>query len=169
MKPTRIAVLLTLVCVLAGSSLAIVLLLRQQAAIKGLRAQLDTRQTEIESLRAQLAMRLTNRSELREATPVVIPPAADPSAFAGVAENTIPGRYKWTQSEQEKGILTLFPDHTFANHKDQKFSTYRWQLARDRLVLEWNIGSIHFTSIAAPGVYVGLRTDGQTERMQKVE
>jgi hypothetical protein len=169
MKNIPILSVMTFAGLLAGGGLAVPLLLRQQAEIKTLRTQLTARQSDLEAVGAQLAMRLTNRSELRAATPEVIPPSSDPNAFAGVVENTVPGRYKWIQSEQDKGILTLFPDHTFENHKGQKFAAYRWQLARDRLVLEWNIGSIHFTSIAAPGVYVGLRTDGQTERMEKVE
>ena len=161
--------MMTAACLLAGSGFVIVLLLRQNAEIKILRSQLAERQNEIESLHAQLAARPTNRVGLRPITPEVIPPAADANAFAAVAENAIPGRYKWTQSEQEKGIVTLFPDHTFESHKGEKFPAYRWQLSRDRLVLEWNIGSIHYTSIESPGVYVGVRTDGQTERMEKVE
>jgi hypothetical protein len=169
MKNIRIAVMMTVACLLAGSGFVIVLLLRQNAEIKVLRTQLAGRQSEIESLQAQLATRPTNRPSLRPPTPEVIPPAADAKAFAGVVESAVPGRYKWTQSEQEKGIVTLFPDHTFESHKGEKFAAYRWKLSPDRLVLEWNIGSIHYTSVESPGVYVGVRTDGQTERMEKVE
>jgi hypothetical protein len=160
---------MTVACLLAGSGFVIVLLLRRNAEIKVLHAQLAVQQNEIESLHAQLAAPPTNRPNLRVPTPEIVPAATNPNAFAGVAESAIPGRYKWTQSEQEKGIVTLFPDHTFESHKGEKFTAYRWQLSRDRLVLEWNIGSIHYTSIESPGVYVGVRTDGQTERMEKVE
>jgi len=169
MKNTRIAIMVMVACLFAGSSIATILLLRQHAEIKSLRTQLVGRQSEIESLHAQRIARPTNHLNFRAPMPDVVPPASDANAFAGVAESAIPGRYKWTQSEQEKGIVTLFPDHTFESHKGEKFAAYRWQLSRDRLVLEWNIGSIHYTAIESPGVYVGVRTDGQTERMEKVE
>ncbi len=169
MKGTQVAVMIMVACLFAGSGFAVVFLLRQNAEIKVLRAQLVEQQREIESLHAQLAARPMNRPNLRAPTPESIPPATDANAFAGLAESAIPGRYKWIQSEQEKGIVTLFADHTFENHKGETFAAYRWQLSRDRLVLEWNLGSIHYTSIESPGIYVGVRTDGQTERMEKVE
>ena len=155
-------------CVVAAGGSAILLILRQRAAIQTLCAQLGLQQMEIESLQAQLAARPATRSSPRT-TPEFVLPAADPNAFAGVSESAIPGRYKWTQSEQEKGILTLFPDHTFENHKGEKFSAYRWQLSRERLVMEWNLGTIHYTNVVSPGVYIGVRTDGQTARLEKVE
>jgi hypothetical protein len=122
---------------------------------------------ELKSLRAQLAVSVAQNSPPSPASKLA--PAGASNTFAGLAESAIPGRYKWTQSNQEKGIVTLFPDHTFESHKGEKFSAYRWTLSQDRLVLQWNIGSIHYTSIESPGVYIGTRTDGQSERMQKVE
>lgn len=169
MKKTRIAFIIVSICLLAGGGFALAVLFRQRAELKTLSAQLTAQQNEIESLHAQVAARPTNRPSLRSPTSDTAPPASDPNAFANVAESTIPGRYKWTQSDQEKGIITLFPDHTFESHKGEKFVAYRWKLSRDRLVLNWNIGSIHYTSVESPGVYTGVRTDGQTERMEKVE
>jgi hypothetical protein len=169
MKTTHIRVGIVSACLLAGSGFAIARLLGQQAEIKSLRAQLMVQRAEIESLHMQLAARPANRANVRPPTPEVIPPANKANAFDAVTEGAIPGRYKWTQSDQEKGIITLFADHTFENHKGEKFSAYRWKLSSDRLVLEWNIGSIHFTAIESPGVYAGFRTDGQTERMEKIE
>src|SRR5262245_56752200 len=117
MKIIRIAIMVAVACLLAGGAFALILLPRKQAEIRSLRAQLVAQQSAIESLHAQLGSRFANQPNLRSPTLEVVPPAMDPNAFAKVAESAIPGRYKWTQAGQEKGILNLYPDHTFENHK----------------------------------------------------
>jgi hypothetical protein len=123
--------------------------------------------TENASLRAQLAARQTESPRPRARTYVA--PPADPNAFAGVAESAIPGRYQWTKSGEEKGVVTLNADHSFANEKGEKFRVYRWELTTDALTLTWQRGPVRFTAVEAPGIYVAPRPDGQTERLEKVE
>jgi len=122
---------------------------------------------QIKSLRAQLSVRQATPERVAPRAPDVEPD--DPNAFAGVTESMIPGRYKWFQSGQEKGIITLFADHTFSNEKGEKFSAYHWELGPDALVLIWQSGLIRYTRIESNGVYVGLRTDQRPERMEKLD
>jgi hypothetical protein len=170
---TRPAIrILATAAVLAASVIALVTVLRQRNEIEVLQARLAARQNEMASLQATLATRPTNRlatRTTRATIPDSIPPARNPQAFAGIAESSIPGRYEWTQAGEAKGVIILFPDHTFENHKGEKFAAYQWNLFPDRLVLDWNLGSIHYLSVESPGVYVGVRTDGQSERMEKLK
>lgn len=146
-------------CLLVINSLTIFLLVRQRA--ESLRWQ-----AQYQSLRAQLDAGPFNVRRPRPAPPEI---AAARDSFAQVQESSIPGRYRWFQSEQEKGIITLRADHTFRNERGEKFPAYRWELSRDELVLFWQSGSSRYNQIESPGVYVGLRTDGRTQRMEKVE
>src|SRR3954470_19886120 len=97
------------------------------------------------------------------------PPPDDPDAFAKVTESVIPGRYKWTKSGEEKGVVTLNADHSFANEKGEKFKVYQWDLAADALTLIWQRGPVRFTVVEGVGIYVAMRGKGQTERLEKVE
>lgn len=123
------------------------------------------------SLRGQLALAVqqtdSNRRPPRPRTYVA--PPADPDALANVAESAIPGRYKWTKSGEEKGVVTLNADHSFANEKGEKFKVYQWDLAADALTLTWQRGPVRFTVVETAGIYVAIRPDGQTERLEKVE
>jgi hypothetical protein len=118
------------------------------------------------SLRAQLLQINVKRPPPR---PRAEPPPPDPNAFVNVAESAIPGRYTWIKSGEEKGVITLNADHSFANEKGEKFKVYQWDLAPDALTLMWQRGPVRFTVVEASGTYVALRRDGQTERLEKVE
>ena len=135
------------------NTIAIVIILRQR--------------TENASLRAQLALPQTDSKRPRPRTYVA--PPADPNAFANVAESAIPGRYRWIKSGEEKGVVTLNGDHSFANEKGEKFRVYQWELTTDALTLTWQRGPVRFTVVESPGAYVAVRPDGQTERLEKVE
>jgi len=119
------------------------------------------------SLRAQLTQQQTGFQ--RPPARAHIEPPTDPNAFANVAESAIPGRYTWTKSGEEKGVVTLNADHSFANEKGEKFKAYQWDLAADALTLIWQRGPVRFTVVEAAGIYVALRRDGQTERLEKVQ
>ena len=134
------------------NTIAIFIIIRQRTENAALRAQLAARQTEFQRPRAR----------------TFVAPPADPNAFAGVAESAIPGRYQWTKSGEENGVVTLNADHSFANEKGEKFRVYRWELTADALTLIWQRGPVRFTAVEAPGVYVAPRADGQTERLEKV-
>jgi hypothetical protein len=123
--------------------------------------------TENASLRAQLALRQTDSKRQRPRTYVA--PPADPNAFANVAESAIPGRYRWIKSGEEKGVVMLNADHSFANEKGEKFRVYQWDLTASALTLTWQRGPVRFTVVESPGIYVALRPDNQTERLEKVE
>ena len=140
------------------SGIAITLLIRQRAEIESLRAQAG----------AQPGARQINRPRSRPPPPEFVEPA-DPNPFAAVPESAMPGRYKWTKSGEEKGVITLNADHSFANEKGEKFRVYQWELAPDGLLLTWQRGPVRFTVVESPGVYVARRQDNQTERLEKVE
>src|SRR5213594_144916 len=116
-------------------------------------------ESKIKSLRAQLAAQQTNQARPSQPTrpPPMAVPRTDPNAFAAIAESAIPGRYRWVKGEQEKGVVTLNPDHTFANEKGERFRVYRWELSPEGLMLNWQRGPVLFTIIEAPGVYVAVR------------
>jgi hypothetical protein len=120
------------------------------------------------SLRAQLSPRQLARARSRPVPAEFLAPA-DPNAFAAVAESAVPGRYRWIKSGEEKGIITLNADHSFMNEKGEKFRAYQWELTADALTLTWQRGPVRFTAVESPGIYVALRPDNQTERLEKVE
>ena len=96
-------------------------------------------------------------------------PAANPGAFAGVKESDLPGRYRWFESEKNRGVISLNPDRTFTSLNGQKSDTYRWTLSRDQLVMEYNRMTVYYTNVEAPGIYLGVRTDKKSQRLEKVE
>jgi len=124
-------------------------------------------QREIKSLRAQQTVQPTNHPKSHRSTPDPAP--QNPSAAVAAEDEGIPGRYRWIKAEEEKGIITLFPDHTFANEKGEKFRVYRWEQAADGLVLTWQRGPVRFTVVESPGVYIAPRPNKQTERIEKIE
>jgi hypothetical protein len=123
---------------------------------------------ENSSLRAQLSRQPSDRARPRRAPLEFLLPA-DPNGFAAVPETAIPGRYKWIKSGEEKGTITLNPDHSFANEKGEKFRVYQWDLTAGDLTLTWQRGPVRFTIVESPGIYVALRPNDQTERLEKVE
>jgi hypothetical protein len=121
------------------------------------------------SLRAQLTQQQATVFKRPPPQARIEPPPTDPNAFVNVEESAIPGRYTWTKSGEEKGVVTLNADHSFANEKGEKFKVYQWDLAPDALTLTWQRGPVRFTVVEASGIYVALRRDGQTERLEKVQ
>jgi len=120
------------------------------------------------TLRAQLSVPPTDRARSRPA-PAEFRAPADPNAFAAVPDSSVPGRYRWIKSGEEKGIVTLNADHSFANEKGEKFRVYHWDLTPGDLTLTWQRGPVRFTVVESPGIYVALRSNNQTERLEKVE
>ena len=122
------------------------------------------------SLRAQLSVPPTPTDRARSRTaPAEFRAPADPNAFAAVPDSAVPGRYRWIKSGEERGIVTLNADHSFANEKGEKFRVYQWELAAGALTLNWQRGPVRFTVVESPGIYVALRSNNQTERLEKVE
>ena len=166
MKTANSRILKALVASLfAGNCIALSFLAHEASVTHSLREQAGAQLNEINSLKAQPVDQTDSAARTPQASQVPV----GTNAFSGTSEGEVCGPYTWTQSGQEKGIVTLLPDHTFENHKGETFPAYRWQLSSDQLVLHWNIGSIHYTSIEARGIYVGARTDGQPERMEKLQ
>jgi hypothetical protein len=122
---------------------------------------------KIQSLHAQKAAVQINRPQPPRSAPDAVP--QNPSLSVAGHDDAIPGRYKWTKGDEEKGIITLYPDHSFANEKGEKFRVYRWEQAPDGLVLTWQRGPVRFTVVESAGVYVAPRPNNQTERIEKVE
>jgi RNA polymerase sigma factor (sigma-70 family) len=89
-----------------------------------------------------------------------------PSPFANLSESEIPGRYRLTEGDVERPVLTFRPDGSFVTARGD---VKRWALARDGLLVIWQTGVMRFTNIAAPGVYVGAKGTNQILRLEKIE
>src|SRR6185503_1382715 len=57
-------------------------------------------------------------------------------SFAGL-EGTIPGRYKLFEDEREIGTVTLHPDGSITNWRDETKPGYLWRLHGEGLLLIW--------------------------------
>lgn len=95
------------------------------------------------------------------------PAPETPLKFADIAENTIPGRYKWTDGTKVSFIV-LYSDHTFMNKDGMRFAPYRWNLKPDGLTFTWSRSESHFTNIEAPGVFALVDPKGATVRLEKL-
>jgi len=95
------------------------------------------------------------------------PPVERSSAFADLSENTIPGRYKYTDRGQEFFIV-LYDDHTFMNRDGTIFRQYRWDIEPDAFTIRWQNSLSRFTVIEKPGVYVVTNGNGNVLRMEKL-
>jgi hypothetical protein len=155
-------------CLLVINSITIFLIVRQRAENVRQQAENTRQRSEIEALRAQREELLEHAAQGNIPTVRVIP-ASNPGAFAGVKESDIPGRYRWFESEKNRGLITLNPDRTFTSLNGQKSDTYRWTLSRDQLVLEYNRMTVYYTNVEAPGIYLGVRTDRKSQRLEKIE
>jgi hypothetical protein len=133
------------------SSVAIILLINQQAKNANLRHQLTLSENRL--LQSNQSARPSNGPTNLN---------AHATTFADLPENAVAGRYKL--NDYEDHFVTLHPDHTFSNHKTEKLSGYRWELSGDGLILKWQRGTSRFNAIESPGVYVGGKT-----RLEKVE
>jgi hypothetical protein len=153
---------------LAINTVSIILVVRQRAQNIRLQAENAQQRSEIEMLRTQREELLEHAAQGNIPTVRVIP-ASNPGAFASVKESDIPGRYRWFESEKNRGLITLNPDRTFTSLNGQKSDTYRWTLSRDQLVMEYNRMTVYYTNVEAPGIYLGVRTDRKSQRLEKVE
>lgn len=155
-------------CLLVINSITILLIVRQRAQNIRLEVENTRQRSEIDALRAQREELLEHAAQGKIPTVRVIP-ASNPGAFASVNETDIPGQYRWFESEKNRGIITLNADHTFTSLNGQKSDTYRWRLSRDQLVMEYNRMTVYYTNVEAPGIYLGVRTDRKSQRLEKVE
>ena len=150
------------------NSITLILLLWQYSITVRQRAEIARQRSEVEALQAQHEKLLQQAADSRLPTVRVIPPGV-PGAFGRVKESDIPGRYKWFDNDNERGIITLNVDHTFIGERGQRNPTYRWALSPDQLVLEYNRMTGYYTNVESPGVYVGVRTDRKGQRLERVE
>jgi hypothetical protein len=96
------------------------------------------------------------------------PDAPGNPSFADVPESAIPGRYKYIELGVNRGVITLFPDHTFAGLEGIKNPVYRWQLYPDGLILVWQKGPLLLSKVVAPGVYLSIKKNSDTIRLEKM-
>jgi len=168
MQRTGIALGALIACLLAVNTISIVLIVRQRTQNIRLEAEIGRQRSEIEALRAQREELLEHAAQGNIPSVRVIP-ASNPGAFASVKESDIPGRYRWFESEKNRGLIALNADHTFTSLNGQKSDTYRWSLSPDQLVMEYNRMTVYYTNVEAPGIYLGVRTDRKSQRLERVE
>ena len=89
-------------------------------------------------------------------------------------EAGVPGPYRLIEDDQELGVMTLYPDHTFANEKGEMRAKYRWAYQPDGLVIQWLKAEAALTNVVgARGVYAGVfvstQKRGLAVRLEKVE
>jgi hypothetical protein len=165
---TRIALWALIACLLAMNTISIVLILRQRAQNVRLSAENTRQRSETEALRAQRE-ELLDQAAQDKLPAVRVIPGVNPGAFAGVKESDIPGRYRWFESEKNRGIISLNADGSFTSLNGQTSGAYRWTLSPDQLVLEYNRLTVYYTNVESPGIYVGVRTDRKSQRLEKTE
>jgi hypothetical protein len=165
---TSIVLWLLIACLLAMNTISIILVVRQRAQNIRLAAENTRQRSEIEALRAQRE-ELLDQAAQDKLPGVRVIPAVSPGAFAGVKESDIPGRYRWFESEKNRGIIALNADRTFTGLNGQTSGAYRWTLSPDQLVLEYNRLTVYYTNVESPGIYVGVRTDRKSQRLEKIE
>lgn len=95
-------------------------------------------------------------------------------AVAVGQEAGVPGPYRLIEGDQELGVMTLYPDQTFANEKGEMRAKYRWVYQPDGLVLRWLKAEAALTNVVgARGVYAGVfispQKRGLPVRLERVE
>jgi hypothetical protein len=165
---TSIVLWVLIACLLVTNGLTLAAVLWQYSANTRQRAETARLQADVDALQGQRQKLLEHAAQGNIPTVRVIP-ASNPGALAGVKESDIPGRYRWFESEKNRGIITLHADHTFTSLNGQKSETYRWTLSPDQLVMEYNRMTCYYTNVEAPGIYLGVRTDRKSQRLEKVE
>ena len=93
--------------------------------------------------------------------------AVQASSFLELRDDAVAGRYRWIESGQDHGVITLLPDHTFISRGGDRAPFHQWEIGRDALFVVWLSGIDRFTNIESPGVYVATRPDGTILRMEK--
>jgi hypothetical protein len=94
-------------------------------------------------------------------------PSAGASPFSALREDSVIGRYKWTEGNEEIGIITLSPNHTFIPPKGRQEKVHQWEIGRDALLVMFATGVQRFTIIESPGIYLSSKSDGRIVRMEK--
>jgi hypothetical protein len=150
------------------NSIMIVLLLRQYAENTRQRAELARQRTETGALLAQRETLLQHAAEGSLSPLRVIPPST-PGAFGGIKETDLPGRYRWIDGRNERGVVALNSDHTFSIEGGPANPAYRWKLTPDQLILEFNRITAFYTNVESPGIYLGARTDKRSQRLERLE
>jgi hypothetical protein len=89
------------------------------------------------------------------------------SPFLALQDDAVTGRYKWTEGNEDLGIITLLPDHTFIPARGQQQKVHRWEIGRDALLVIFASGVQRFTNIESPGIYLSSKSDGRIVRMEK--
>ena len=97
------------------------------------------------------------------------PQAASATSFATLSEASVPGRYRWLEEGEDKGVITLQPDHSFIAADGAAHQRYKWELTRDAILIIFQKDVARFDSIESPGVYVGLNENNQRRRMEKTQ
>jgi hypothetical protein len=96
--------------------------------------------------------------------------AALPAAtFSALRDDAVAGRYKWIEAGEDRGVITLLPDHSFIPPNGGRMPAHQWKIGRDALLVVWLSGIDRFTNIESPGVYVATRPDGRILRMEKMQ
>ncbi len=92
------------------------------------------------------------------------------SPLCGAARKArFPGGHKWIENGEEKGVITLQPDHSIITPRGETNVRYRWEITRDAILLIFQMNTARFDSIEAPGIYVGANQNNQARRMEKIE
>jgi hypothetical protein len=89
------------------------------------------------------------------------------SPFIELREETVPGRYHWIDNGEDRGVMTLLPDHSFIGYAGRKTPDHRWEIARDALLITWANNTDRFTQMESPGMYVSSQPNGRIVRMEK--
>ena len=89
--------------------------------------------------------------------------------FLCLPEESIPGRYRFIQDGEERGVITLNVDHSFISPKGDSNPVYRWEITRDALLIQWQSGAQRFTVIERPGVYVSGKGNLRMEKAGPID
>ena len=93
--------------------------------------------------------------------------ARQASPFLALREDTVAGRYKWIEGGEDRGVITLLPDHSFISPNGGRACAHQWKIGRDALLVVWLSGIDRFTNMESPGIYTATRPDGRVVRMEK--
>jgi RNA polymerase sigma factor (sigma-70 family) len=102
------------------------------------------------------------------------PASYDPPApFAEVSKETIPSRYRFIETDEQGKVIkdatvTLHKDGSFTNPEGERGGAYKWHLHPQGLMLSWRTGIMLFSKVAAPGVYLAVKENNYTVRIEKI-
>ena len=93
--------------------------------------------------------------------------------FASVSKEMIPSRYRFIEADDQgriikDAVVTLHQDGSFTNPDGERGGSYKWHLDRQGLMLSWRTGIMLFSKVAAPGVYLAVKENNYTVRIEKI-